>query len=100
MKPVVIKRDGCKVPFDEVRIKEAIVRAATAAEINDDAYCASVAKAVADQMEGRTAVDINEIQQAVENQLMSGNYKTLARTYIEYRHDRDISREKRGRLNQ
>lgn len=99
MKPVVIKRDGCKVPFDEVRIKEAIVRAATAAEINDDAYCASVAKAVADQMEGRTAVDINEIQQAVENQLMSGNYKTLARTYIEYRHDRDISREKRGRLN-
>ncbi|QBH95335.1 anaerobic ribonucleoside-triphosphate reductase [Limnobaculum zhutongyuii] len=100
MKPVVIKRDGCKVPFDEVRIKEAIVRAATAANIYDDDYCADVAKAVSEQMEGRTAVDINEIQQAVENQLMSGNYKTLARTYIEYRHDRDISREKRGRLNQ
>ncbi len=37
---------------------------------------------------------------AVENQLMSGPYKQLARAYIEYRHDRDIEREKRGRLNQ
>lgn len=45
-------------------------------------------------------VDINEIQTAVENQLMSGPYKQLARAYIEYRHDRDIQREKRGRLNQ
>ncbi len=30
---------------------------------------------------------------------MSGPYKQLARAYIEYRHDRDIQREKRGRLN-
>lgn len=46
------------------------------------------------------AVDISEIQTAVENQLMSGPYKQLARAYIEYRHDRDVQREKRGRLNQ
>ena len=39
------------------------------------------------------AVDINEIQTAVENQLMSGPYKQLARAYIEYRHDRDVQRE-------
>ncbi len=51
-------------------------------------------------MQGRNQVDINEIQTAVENQLMSGPYKQLARAYIEYRHDRDIEREKRGRLNQ
>jgi anaerobic ribonucleoside-triphosphate reductase len=31
---------------------------------------------------------------------MSGPYKQLARAYIEYRHDRDSQREKRGRLNQ
>lgn len=31
---------------------------------------------------------------------MAGQYKQLARAYIEYRHDRDISRELRGRLNQ
>ncbi len=45
-------------------------------------------------------VDINEIQTAVENQLMSGPYKQLARAYIEYRHDRDIERENARRLNQ
>lgn len=51
-------------------------------------------------MENQPKVDIREIQNAVENQLMAGQYKQLARAYIEYRHDRDISRELRGRLNQ
>jgi ribonucleoside-triphosphate reductase len=96
----VIKRDGCQVSFDEVLIKQAIERAALAAEVVDADYCATVARVVAQQMENRPRVDIHEIQQAVENQLMSGPYKQLARTYIEYRHDRDVSRELRGRLNQ
>ena len=82
------------------RIKEAILRAAKAAEVDDADYCATVAAVVSEQMQGRNQVDINEIQTAVENQLMSGPYKQLARAYIEYRHDRDIEREKRGRLNQ
>ncbi|WP_113626440.1 anaerobic ribonucleoside-triphosphate reductase [Pectobacterium peruviense] len=100
MKPVVIKRDGCQVPFDEVRIKEAVERAAHAADVNDADYCATVACAVAQQMQDKSRVDIRDIQDAVENLLMSGNYKKLARTYIEYRHDRDIARERQGRLNQ
>jgi len=100
VKPVVIKRDGCQVSFDEMLIKQAIERAALAAEVVDADYCATVARVVAQQMENRPRVDIHEIQQAVENQLMSGPYKQLARTYIEYRHDRDVSRELRGRLNQ
>ncbi|ALX93167.1 anaerobic ribonucleoside triphosphate reductase [Serratia fonticola] len=100
MKPVVIKRDGCQVSFDEMLIKQAIERAALAAEVVDADYYATVARVVAQQMENRPRVDIHEIQQAVENQLMSGPYKQLARTYIEYRHDRDVSRELRGRLNQ
>ncbi|MFJ5484973.1 anaerobic ribonucleoside-triphosphate reductase [Pectobacterium actinidiae] len=100
MKPVVIKRDGCQVPFDEVRIKEAVERAAHAAGVHDADYCATVACAVAQQMQNKSRVDIRDIQDAVENLLMSGNYKQLARTYIEYRHDRDIARERHGRLNQ
>ncbi len=99
MTPHVMKRDGCKVPFKSERIKEAILRAAKAAEVDDADYCATVAAVVSEQMQGPQPVDINEIQTAVENQLMSGPYKQLARAYIEYRHDRDIEREKRGRLN-
>ncbi|MDI9226584.1 anaerobic ribonucleoside-triphosphate reductase, partial [Serratia bockelmannii] len=100
MKPVVIKRDGCQVPFDEARIAQAIERAALAVGVVDADYCATVARVVAQRMEQQPRVDIHEIQQAVENQLMAGEYKQLARAYIEYRHDRDVARELRGRLNQ
>ncbi len=100
LKPVVIKRDGCQVPFDEMLIKHAVERAAHAAGVDDTDYCATVACAVAQQMQGKARVDIRDIQNAVENLLMSGQYKQLARTYIEYRHDRDVAREQRGRLNQ
>ncbi len=49
-------------------------------------------------MNARSQVDIN-IQTVVETNPMSGPYEA-ARAYIEYRHDRDIQREKRGRSNQ
>ncbi|MEY0268655.1 anaerobic ribonucleoside-triphosphate reductase [Morganella morganii] len=99
MHTIVIKRDGCQVNFDESRIRDAIKRAAKAARVNDDDYCSQVAARVASLLGDRKKVDIGEIQDAVENQLMSGDYKELARTYIEYRHDRDVARELRGRLN-
>ena len=31
---------------------------------------------------------------------MAGEHKDIARAYIEYRHDRDVAREQRGRLTQ
>ncbi|EEY52716.1 ribonucleotide reductase of class III (anaerobic) large subunit [Vibrio cholerae CT 5369-93] len=43
-------------------------------------------------------VHITEIQTLVENELMQGPYKALARSYIEYRHDRDVAREKQSKL--
>lgn len=98
VKTVVIKRDGCQVYFDTPRIQEAIKRAAMAANIEDDSYCLQVANLVEQQLCNRDQVDIRDIQDAVENQLMAGPYKDLARTYIEYRHDRDIEREKRSQL--
>lgn len=100
MQPIVIKRDGCQVPFDEVLIKQAVQRAAEAAGIDSIGYCAQVARIVAENLQDQARVDIHEIQDAVENQLMAGPHKKLARAYIEYRHDRDVKREMRGRLNQ
>ena len=69
--PVVIKRDGCQTAFNETRIKDAIIRAAVAANVNDPDYCAAVARVVTNQMMDRESVDINEIQNVVENQLIS-----------------------------
>lgn len=100
MKPIVIKRDGCQARFDPQRIKLAIEKAANAAGVADVDYCTAIAEQTAQQLKGQSQVDIYHIQQAVENQLMAGPYPQLARLYIEYRHDRDRSRELRGQLNQ
>ncbi len=99
MVATVVKRDGCKNVFDEVRILDAIRGAAEAASINDSEYCAEVTRQICQQLQQYESVDIHDIQKAVENTLMAGRYPELARTYIEYRHDRDIARERRGKLN-
>ncbi len=99
MVSTVIKRDGCKSVFDEARILEAIKGAAEAASIKDSDYCAAVTRQICQQLQQHNSVDIHDIQKAVENTLMAGRYPELARTYIEYRHDRDIARERRGKLN-
>ena len=99
MVSTVIKRDGCKSVFDKVRILDAIKGAANAASINDSDYCVEITHQICQQLQQHKSVDIHDIQKTVENALMAGRYPELARTYIEYRHDRDIARERRGKLN-
>jgi len=98
--PVVIKRDGYRTPFDETRIRDAVAAAANSAGIDDNDYAAQVAQKVAKSVADVPEVDIHDLQDIVENQLMEGPYKSLARVYIEYRHDRDLHRETSSRLNQ
>ncbi|MBW8182240.1 anaerobic ribonucleoside-triphosphate reductase [Shewanella nanhaiensis] len=97
--PVVIKRDGYRTPFDETRIRDAVAAAAISAGIDDNGYATQVATKVADTVADMAEVDIHDLQDVVENQLMEGPYKSLARVYIEYRHDRDLHRETSSRLN-
>ncbi|KHT58064.1 ribonucleoside-triphosphate reductase [Photobacterium gaetbulicola] len=99
MNPVVIKRDGCLVPFNTKRIKEAVLSAAESVEAMDATYAESVAEQVLSQFADQEQVEIHAIQDAVENHLMMGPHKVVARAYIEYRHDRDIAREKKSHLN-
>ncbi|WP_205619465.1 anaerobic ribonucleoside-triphosphate reductase [Ferrimonas senticii] len=98
--PVVIKRDGTRLPFDSARITQAVMRAAKAIHCEDQVYAVEVASAVTKQLAQFDEVGIDSIQSAVEVQLMDGPHKELARAYIEYRHDRDVAREKSSRLNQ
>ena len=44
-------------------------------------------------------IDINQIQKIVEDHLMTSKYPQIARAYIEYRHDRDLAREKTQPIN-
>ncbi|WP_298442928.1 anaerobic ribonucleoside-triphosphate reductase [uncultured Ferrimonas sp.] len=97
--PVVIKRDGTRLPFDSARITQAVMRAAKAIHCEDQVYAVQLASAVTEQLAIHEEVHIDLIQQAVEIQLMEGPHKDLARAYIEYRHDRDVAREKSSHLN-
>nr|WP_275440461.1 anaerobic ribonucleoside-triphosphate reductase [Vibrio sp. Of7-15] len=97
---IVTKRDGNRAPFDRDRIITAILGAAESVDAQLEAYAELVAHAVEVSFEQQSEVDIQDIQTAVENQLMQGPYKGLARSYIEYRHDRDLAREKKSALSQ
>lgn len=96
----VIKRDGTRMVFCKDRIYDAILKAASAVNIDDSDYCTKVTEQLEHELTQKDEIDIADIQEAVENALMSGPYKALARIYIEYRHDRDKIREQRSSLNQ
>ncbi|PMM01130.1 anaerobic ribonucleoside-triphosphate reductase [Vibrio breoganii] len=100
MKPVVLKRDGSLAPFTKDRIVAAIKSAAPHTDEDLANYAEGVALSVEQQLVNSQEVDIQQIQTLVENELMQGPYKGLARSYIEYRHDRDMAREKKSVLNQ
>jgi ribonucleoside-triphosphate reductase (formate) len=98
MKTVVIKRDGSQAYFNVLRIAEAILKAAVAARCKDvDAF--AIAREVESSLKDQVEVDIHKIQDKVEQHLMSKGYLELARVYIEYRHDRDLARERKSQLN-
>ena len=98
VKSIVIKRDGSRAPFSRDRIQAAVEAAADKVSQDIAIYALNVALAVELKLEEYDEVNISEIQTIVENELMQGPYKSLARSYIEYRHDRDIAREKQSAL--
>ncbi|MGQ8820190.1 anaerobic ribonucleoside-triphosphate reductase [Bibersteinia trehalosi] len=96
----VIKRDGARATFEIQRIVNAIKRAAQSVDIQDERYYHQVGQQVCNDIFSRYEheVDISQIQRIVEDRLMASAYPQVARAYIEYRHDRDLAREKRSRL--
>ncbi len=98
--PVVKKRDGTYTPFTAERIAQAVYAAGLAVQMDNFAYAGEVTAAVTAKLMGMQEVCVTEIQTLVENELMEGPDKRIARAYIEYRHDRDQARERVSRLNQ
>ena len=96
----VIKRDGSRSVFEIQRIINAIRKAAQAVEVQDERFCHQIGQQVCELIftQYQNEIDISQIQQIVENQLMASQYPQVARAYIEYRHDRDLAREKRSKL--
>lgn len=95
---VVIKRDGAKVHYNSNLIKLAVEAAAENIDSVNPKLGETIAEILEAKLANRSEISINEIQRMVEVELMHQN-EDVARVYIEYRHDRDIEREKVSVLN-
>ena len=92
----ITKRDGRVVLYDQNKIASAILRALEAAHEGDAADAARVANDVQRDLEGKyasTSPNIEQIQDAVERQLMNHGFSDAAKAYILYRANRTRARE-------
>ncbi|MBK1647432.1 ribonucleoside triphosphate reductase [Rhabdochromatium marinum] len=85
----VLKRDGKEVPFASARIESAILRAGRASgefdELEAGLLTAQVVKVLAHRFNDERVPDIEDIQDVVEQTLISANHFVTARSYIVYR---------------
>ncbi len=92
----IIKRDGRVVLFEQGKIAAAILRSLEAAGEGNAADAARVANDVQRDLESRygaQAPNIENIQDAVERQLMNHGFSESAKAYILYRANRTRARE-------
>ena len=93
----VIKRDNRQMPFDTKKIKNAILKAFKAVDGQISEYAETKAENIANYIEGyceeeTQPLSIEEIQDLVENGLMSTKRKDVAKAYIKYREQRTRER--------
>jgi anaerobic ribonucleoside-triphosphate reductase len=92
----VIKREGERVPFDAEKIRSAIERAGTASgefDATEALLLTAQAAKVLTHRFAETEPDIEQIQDVVEQVLISANHSATARAYIVYREQRARFRE-------
>lgn len=92
----IIKRNGAEEDFDNNKIVVAVAKANTAAGKNK--LSLEQIKDIADYVEYKCvklnrAVSVEEIQDMVENQIMSTGAFELAKDYVRYRYQRSLIRK-------
>lgn len=90
------KRNGVLVPFDRMRIVNAINKAMI--EVDGKLYEEDTANDIADEirrdvLKSSTIVPVETIQDWVEDYLMRSERRDVAREYIRYRYKRQVARD-------
>ena len=97
----IVKRDGRKVPFNQNKIIDAILSAFIEVDGQISEYALIKAGNIADYIleqakQADHLLDVEEVQDMVENGLMSTKRKDVAKAYINYRQERTKERNKRN----
>lgn len=93
----VIKRDGRKVDFDKGKIESAIDRAfldTVGRSCNDNGVLSGVLRRMIDRQD--TVVSVEQVQDIVEQVLMELGYFNVAKSYIRYRYEHELARQKKN----
>ena len=99
----VVKRDGRQVLFQREKITEAMRKSFIAIDGTADvAYCDQLAQRVVAECTSRFTSNptVEQIQDVVEEMLISQNHAQVAKAYILYRAERNRAREIKTRLMQ
>ena len=93
----IIKRSGTEVPFDITKIIVAVTKANESVEARDrlsQEQITQISSAVAERCKAlNRAVNVEEIQDMVENELMDAHAHNVARHYITYRYVQNLKRQ-------
>ncbi len=96
------KRDGSIVEFNKDKITNAIFKAAQSVGGTDRAESARVADKVVEYIDAKFKEDyvptVEEVQDLVEKALIETGHATTAKSYILYRHRKNIEREMKKAL--
>ena len=98
----VIKRDGRIVKFNKKKIYNAIEKAVESVFNNDNTVdIKKITKQVSNEIANRFKEDIKiyEIQNIIENTLLSFGEETVYKEYVNYRVNKNIEREKASDIN-
>ena len=92
----VVKRDGRIVGFNEQKIMAAIRKAMMQTDKGEDEHLVNL---ITDHVaqRGKPQMNVEEIQDAVELELMKSSRKDVAQKYIAYRHQRSVARQAKTR---
>src|SRR3989344_6602260 len=100
----VLKRNGAVVPFDEKRITRAVFKAMNASNEGGEKPAESITAHVLDSLlilkkeskERNFIPSVEQIQDLAENELIANGFIQTAKSYILYRKERSLVREKKG----
>ena len=93
----IVKRDGRLCDFDSEKIKNAVLKAFVAVDGELTDYAIKKADNIAAHIKSlhtKEKLTVDQIQDLVENGLMSTKRKDVARAYMTYRNERDKVRER------
>lgn len=94
----VVKRNGDIVDFDLDKIRNAVTKAMTRTDDEDEKLPDKVARYVKKELPEQKTIKVDEIHKLVENGIMNAKAFDTAREYVTYRkeHEPDIFRERKN----